>query len=220
VEIINTIFRLGVILAIFGFIWSLVQLAVLLVSGGQRLGIWQHYLLLLIQNLFLVQVTFLFCYETDSALSLSQNSIAITTIILVIYFVSKLQNRQQRKTMISFMRNNQIANTGNTTFDIRAEIGLVVLGLAYFISCIFFPFMAENKLSFWFKDAIINIEDTPIFGFIFKIVGFFFLLSIFSKIFQSIVMIVAPKQFQKQHDNSHQGRKDDDYDDFEDITEK
>ncbi len=218
-EIINTTFRLGVIFAIFGFIWSLVQLGVMLLSGGQKLGLWQNYLLKLIQNFFLVQVTFLFCYEPDSALSLSQNTIVITTLILVIYFVSKLQNRQQRSSMLTFIRNNQQVNTGTSNFDLRAEIALVVLSLGFFIVCIFYPSFAENRLSFWMKDTIINIEDTPIFGFIFKIVGFFFLLSIFNKIFQSIMMIFAPKQFQNITDQSEKNKKDDEFDDYEEITE-
>lgn len=219
-EIINTTFRLGVIFAIFGFIWSLVQLGILLLSGGQKMGVWQNYALKLIQNFFLVQVTFLFCYDPKSDLSLSQNSIVITTLILVVYFVSKLQNRQQRKMMVTFMRNNQLPSRPPETFDMRMEIALIVLSLGFFIACIYFPLLAENGVSFWFKNAIVNIEDTPIFGFIFKIVGFFFLLSIFGKIFQSILAIFAPKQLNRINNHSQRNRKDkeDEYDDFEDVT--
>ncbi len=217
-EIINTTFRLGVILAIFGFIWSLIRFSAILLSGG-RMGILQSYLLKLIQNFFLIQVTFLFCYEHDSALSLSQNSVVVTLLILVIYFVSKLQNRQQQRFMVNIMR-NQFNNTPPTAnFDLRAEIGLVVLSLGFFIACIYFPSFAENAFSFWMKDAIINIEDTPIFGFIFKVVGFFFLLSIFGKIFQSIFLIFAPRQFQNTRESDEISGKSD-FDDYEEIKDE
>ncbi len=213
-EIISVTFRLGVILAIFGFLWSLIRFGAMLLSGG-RMKVWQNYLLKLIKNFFLVQITFLFCYETDSALSLSQSSVVITTIILLIYFVSKLQNSQQKR----FMMNQQLRKKLQSNFDIRAEIGLIVLSMLFFVACIYYPTFAENKISFWMKDAIINIEDTPVFGLIFKIVGFFFLFSIFNKIALSIMMIFSPKQFRNiDGGSSNEGNKKG-FDDYEDVSE-
>ncbi len=120
--------------------------------------------------------------------------------------------------MVNIMR-NQISTPQHGSFDVRAEIGLVVLSLSFFITCFFYPGLAENSISFWMKDAIINIEDTPIFGFVFKVIGFFFLLSIFGKIFQSILLIVSPRQM---HPSS--GQTDDkernDFDDYEEITDE
>ena len=213
-EIISVTFRLGVILAIFGFLWSLIRFGAMLLSGG-RMKVWQNYLLKLIKNFFLVQITFLFCYETDSALSLSQSSVVITTIILLIYFVSKLQNSQQKQ----FMMNQQLRKKLQSNFDIRAEIGLIVLSMFFFVACIYYPTFAENKISFWMKDAIINIEDTPVFGFIFKIVGVFFLFSIFNKIAQSIMMIFAPSQFRNIDGGSSNEGKKKGFDDYEDVSE-
>lgn len=218
-EIINITFRLGIIIGIFAFIWSLVRLGVLVLSGGQPLQVWQHYLMKLIQYFFLIQVTFLFCFETNTALSLSQSSTVVTFIILLIYFVSKLQNNQNRRFMISMMRNQQMANPQKTGFDLRIEIGLIVVSLTFFIACIYFPYLAENRISNWMKDAIINIEDTPIFGFIFKIVGFFFLFSIFNKIVQSVVMLIAPKQINQDGNSISSQKENDDFDDFEDVSE-
>ena len=217
-EIISVTFRLGVILAIFGFLWSLIRFGAELLSNG-RMKVWQNYLLKLIKNFFLVQITFLFCYETDSALSLSQSSVVITTIILLIYFVSKLQNNQQKRFMLNFMMNQQVKKPLQSNFDIRAEIGLIVLSMFFFVACIYYPTFAENKISFWMKDAIINIEDTPVFGFIFKIVGVFFLFSIFNKIAQSIMMIFAPSQFRNIDGGSSNEGKKKGFDDYEDVSE-
>jgi hypothetical protein len=50
-----------------------------------------------------------------------------------------------------------------------------------FIGFWFFPDFAANPVSIWFHESIVDIEDTPIFGFIFQVVGFFFLLSLIFK---------------------------------------
>lgn len=220
-EIINTTFRIGIIIGIFAFIWSLVQLAVLMLSGGQRLQLWQHYTLKLVQYFFLVQVTFMFCFDSNTALSLSQNSLVVTFIILLIYFVSKFQNSQQRRMMVSVLRNQQAPNQAKAVFDKRAEIGLVVLSLAFFLGYIYDPSFAENRISLWIKESIINIEDTPIFGFIFKVVGFFFLFSIFNKIFQSIAMLFGMKTLKDKTNNGNDlPPKDNHFDDYEDVSEE
>lgn len=217
-EIINITFRLGIIIGIFAFIWSLVRIGVLILSGGQKLQVWQHYTLKLIQYFFLIQVTFLFCFETNSALSLQHNSTIVTVIILLIFFVSKLQQRQQRRVLISFMRNQQVLDSKRSNFDLGAEIGIIAVSLGFFLTCIYFPQLAENRISLWMRDAIINIEDTPIFGFIFKIVGFFFLVSIFNKLIQSVLLLFLPKKKNTSEDGKTQ-RKENDFDDFEDVSE-
>jgi uncharacterized membrane protein required for colicin V production len=99
-----------------------------------------------------------------------------------------------------------------------AEIGLVVLALGYFIACIYYPYLGENAISIWFKESIISIENAAFFGFIFKVIGFFFLLSVFGKIVQSILLLITPKLDKSQNNI---GSNDDPthFDDFEDITE-
>jgi|TARA_R110000737_G_scaffold222262_1_gene237516 hypothetical protein len=216
VEIINTIFRLGVILAIFGFIWGLFQIAFTILSGGQSRSVLAHYGLKAIQYLFLVQVTFLFCFQTDSDLSLSQNSIVITGLILLFYFVSKLQRNQQKGMLFGFIQNGQKQVVQK--FNLAAEIGLVVLALGYFVACIYYPNLGSNTISNWFKESIISIENAAFFGFIFKVIGFFFLLSVFGKIIQSILLLISPRIDNSQNnidsteDSTH-------FDDFEDLTE-
>lgn len=214
-EIINTIFRLGVILAIFGFIWGLFQMAFVVLSGGQNKSIFVHYGLKSVQYLFLVQVTFLFCYASESDLSLSQNSIVITALILLFYFVSKLQKNQQKGVIFSFIQNGQ--NQHISQFNIYAEVVLIILALVYFTLCISAPEFASNAGSIWFKESIISIEKAAFFGFIFKVIGFFFLVSVFGKLFQSILLLLAPRTIQNktklnsQEDSTH-------FDDFEDLT--
>lgn len=215
-EIINTIFRLGVILAIFGFIWGLFQLAFVILSGGQSRSLLAHYGLKALQYLFLVQVTFLFCFQSDSNLSLSQNSIVITALILLFYFVSKLQRNQKKGMLFGFIQNGQ--NRVAQQFNLIAEITLIILALSYFVVCIYNPNLGSNAISYWFKESIISIENAAFFGFIFKIIGFFFLLSVFGKIVQSILLLISPK-IENQQNNLDPPEDSSHFDDFEDLTE-
>lgn len=216
-EIINTIFRLGVILAIFGFLWTLFQFALRIVSAGQNRSLFAHYGLKTIQYLFLVQVTILFCCEQDSSLSLSQNSVVTTAMILLFYFTSKLQKNQRKGLLFSFIQSGQNPNTKH--FNLAIEIVLVLLSLAYFTTCIYNPNLADNAISNWFKESILSIENAAFFGFIFKIIGFFFLISVFGKIVQSILLLVAPKPINGQN-NVGSLEDSNTFEDYEDMTDK
>ncbi len=216
-EIINTIFRLGVILAIFGFLWTLFQFALRIVSASQNRSLFAHYGLKAIQYLFLVQVTILFCCEQDSSLSLSQNSVVTTAMILLFYFTSKLQKNQRKGLLFSFIQSGQNPNTKH--FNLAIEIVLVLLSLAYFTTCIYNPNLADNAISNWFKESILSIENAAFFGFIFKIIGLFFLISVFGKIVQSILLLVAPKPINGQN-NVGSLEDSNTFEDYEDMTDK
>jgi len=217
VEIINTIFRLGVILAIFGFLWTLFQFALRIVSASQNRSLFAHYGLKAIQYLFLVQVTILFCCEQDSSLSLSQNSVVTTAMILLFYFTSKLQKNQRKGLLFSFIQSGQNPNTKH--FNLAIEIVLVLLSLAYFTTCIYNPNLADNAISNWFKESILSIENAAFFGFIFKIIGLFFLISVFGQIVQSILLLVAPKPINGQN-NVGSLEDSNTFEDYEDMTDK
>lgn len=101
-------------------------------------------------------------------------------------------------------------------FNLRAEIILIVLSLLIFVGFWFKPEWASNPMSLWFHESILDIEDTPIFGFIFKIVGFFFLLGLINKMVSAFTFLLNGGRTNnprppKNHDDQ------DDYIDFEEI---
>ena len=108
-------------------------------------------------------------------------------------------------------------------FNKRAEIIVIILALCVFIIFWFFPSLANNSASRWFHDNIMNIEDTPLFGFIFKIIGFFFLLSIFSRMFNAINYLLNSSNLSKNNmgndnDSSSIGNDDSgEYTDYEEV---
>ncbi len=213
-ELLNFIFRLGVVFAIFGFIWGLINLGIRLLSMGRQRQTTEIYIIKAVQYLLLVDVTFLICYNNVID-GLDYNSqLVFGAIILLMYFIGKLQQRQNKQMMFKIYTNGMMQ--GDFGFNLRAEIIVIVLALAAFVLFWFQPEFAVNPVSVWFQDSILNIEDTPIFGFIFKVIGFFFLLNILMKVVNSILMLLSGRAFEKQNGNNNKNN-DSHFDDYEEI---
>lgn len=216
-ELMNQIFRLGVVFAIFGFIWGIFELGLNLLSGGRTRTMSEVYFIKAIKYLFLVDVTFLFCLD-DAQNLISTFNIVISGLVLLTYFVGKLQNQQNKMAMFQMMGAGMTPK--QTTFNLRVEIGVIVLAIGVFSLFIFFPYVAKNPISIWFHESIINIEDTPVFGFIFKVIGFFFLVSMIFKMLNGFNYLISGKPF-VQASSSFQSftknKKDDEFDDYEEM---
>lgn len=211
-EFLNFIFRIGVVFAIFGFIWGFIQLGYSLLRGKNN-NIGETYLIKTIKYFFLVDVIFLFGIES---LELNINQLLIIALILLTYFIGKLQNQQEKKQLFKVVASG--LPLPNKHFNLKAEIAIIIVSISIFISFIFYPEYAENKISVWFHDSIINIETTPIFGFIFKVIGFIFIVTLFMKFITSINMMISGKKVVTEYPNStNQKRNDDDFDDFIEI---
>lgn len=216
-EIMNQIFRLGVVFAIFGFIWGIFEIGLTMLSGGRTRTVSEVYFLKAFKYLFLVDVTFLFCLD-DAQNLISTFNIVIAGLVLLTYFVGKLQNQQNKIAMFQMMGAGMTPK--QTTFNLRVEIVVIVLAICVFSLFIFYPDVAKNPISIWFHKSIINIEDTPIIGFIFKVIGFFFLVSMIFKMLNGFNYLISGKPF-VQASSSFQAfsknKKDDEFDDYEEM---
>lgn len=215
-KLIEFAFRLGVIFAIFGFIWGIIQLCLALLRGVRPKSIMEEYSLKFVQYFFLVDVTFLFCVNKQDDSNLLINELIFAGLILILNFVGKLQNKQQRQNMfqISGVSLPKIQNL----FNMKAEIGAILFGITIFTAFIFFPTYAQNPISKWFYASIIDIEGTFFFGFIFKIIGFFFLMSIFMKIANGIAFLVSGRPLTRARSiNKEDKQNDSKFDDFEEL---
>lgn len=210
-ELINFMFRLGVLLAIYGFIWALIELALAVLSANRRRGVAEVYIVKALKYIFLADVTFLFCVGLDSHVGDITNNLIIAGLLLFTYFIGKIQSKQNQQRMVKVMGPGFGRMQGN--FNMRAE--LVVIGLAFvtLISLYFFPDYSRNPVSNWFYESIINIEDTPIFGFIFKVVGFFFVIALVFRFSSAIGFILSGEAFKRTT------TKRNDSDRFDDFTE-
>lgn len=213
-KFIEIAFRLGVIFAIFGFIWGFFQLLLNLIRGLRPKILIEEYSLKFVQYFFLVDVTFLFCINTQDDSQLLINELILSASILVLYFVGKLQNKQQRNTILK-VSGTRISNL-MPLFNLKAEIAAIIFGIIVFTFFSFYPIYANNPISNWFFESIKSIEATPIFGFIFKIIGFFVLLGILMKIVNGITFLISGRPIASIQSEFHSGKKDD-FDDFEEI---
>ena len=225
-EIFHFIFRLGVVFAIYGFIWGIIDLIFLMLNGTRKRSVAEFYILKAIKYIFLVNVTLLVCLkgEFDDLNTLSQ--VVIAGIILVMYFVGKFQNNQNKQVLFRVMANGMNRSVGQ--FNFNAEISVILLALAAYIGLWFMPELATNAISIWFQESIFGIEKTPLIGFIFQVIGFFFLLNIIFKMVNGILYILTGQRPSNTNgpidpfgNDSNQSNTviEDEYVDFEEVDE-
>ena len=129
-KFIDLAFRLGVVFAIFGFIWGTLSLLLTLARGGRTKTVLEEYLLKSVQYFFLVNVTFLFCVQKEDSSILMPNELILAGLILIIYFTGKLQNRQNRSAIFKMAGNPMPAIS--TMFNVKAEIIVITFSILFF----------------------------------------------------------------------------------------
>jgi hypothetical protein len=205
-EILGLTFQLGVFFAIYGFIWFFFDLGIKFITSGAVKSELSNYLVKGVKYLFLVNVIFLFSVS-DTETKIELRALVPVMLILFLYFVGKFQKNQNKNIFLSRMG----IQSNAVQFNSRYEMVLIMLSLLVFILFILEPSIAQNNIAKWFKVTIIDIETTAIIGFIFKIIGFFFLLDILTKTmnaFQFIIARIVSKAPSKNKDK---------FDDFEEV---
>ncbi|MEN9301937.1 MAG: hypothetical protein RL264_366 [Bacteroidota bacterium] len=212
-EILKLVFHLGVLFATYSFLWFFIELILQLLRGGQPKKLPETYIINSVKYLFLVNVTFLFCLENETENLTLANSMP-SLIVLAVYFIGKFQRRQEQFLFSQSLPKELV----NSQFNLTAEIVLTVASVIFFIVLIFYPEIAHNNIANWFKASIEDLGSTVIIGFVLKIVGFFFLLSLILKTLNGIIYLISGKplvevktRFGKKNDS------DDSFDDFEEI---
>jgi hypothetical protein len=218
-QIIELVFKIGVLLAIYGFIWFFINLLISLLTGGRKKTISEVYFTKGVKSIFLVNVLFL--YGLDS----NQNEIdwfnmIVSGLILLLYFIGQMQKDQQQAAMMDRF-SGMLSVISKTRFNRKAEIIVVTIAFLVYTFFFFFPEFAKNPIAQWFYQQVTGLEKTPIIGFIFKLIGFFFLLGILLKITNGIMFLISGKPIINVSGSFKTGNsrkeKDDDFDDFEEL---
>ncbi|MEZ4936001.1 MAG: hypothetical protein R2799_00245 [Crocinitomicaceae bacterium] len=235
-ELFKFIFHLGIVFAIFSFVWFFLMLGINLLMAGRRTK-FLNYLYKLIKYMFLSSVTARFILEFSGEDIQSSNGIAYFSIgglILLMYWEGKLQKRENMLQMQAMM-SKMMPGISQPIYDRTLEIATIGVGIVNFIACVFYPAILNNAFITWFSSTIHGIYEAPIIGFIFKVIGFFFLISILFKgitsIGRALGILPAPPEvnssfnfemFQNfQNQNPWEEKKDeDDFDDFEEVEEE
>ncbi len=215
-KFIEFAFRLGVVFAIFGFLWGIFNFALSLLRGVREKTLIEEYSLKFVQYFFLVDVTFLFCINKQDDSEILLNELIISSLILLLYFVGKLQRKQKMASIVQL--SGMKIPRFSSVFNFKAEVSSIIFAIAIFIFFSFQPVFAQNPISSWFYLSILDIESTPVFGFIFKVIGFFVLIGILMKIINGFTFLISGKPIASVETEFHNGdSKKDDFDDFEEI---
>jgi len=218
-QIIELIFQIGVLLAIYGFIWFFINLLISLLTGGRKKTISEVYFTKGVKSIFLVNVLFL--YGLDSG----QNGIdwfnmIVSGLILLLYFIGQMQKDQQQAAMMDRF-SGMLSVVSKTRFNRKAEVIVVSVAFLVYAFFFFYPEFAKNPIAQWFYQQVTGLEKTPIIGFIFKLIGFFFLLGILLKITNGIMFLISGKPIMNVSGSFKTGNSrkenDDDFDDFEEL---
>lgn len=213
-KFIELAFRLGVVFAIFGFIWGIFQIILGLFRGNRQKTVMEEYSLKFVQYFFLVDVTFLFCVKKGGD-ELLLYELVFTGLILVLYFVGKLQNKQQRLTFFR-ISGTRLPNF-KPVFNLSAEIAAIIFAVLLFAFFVFMPVYANNPVSNWFYQSILDIENTFFFGFIFKVIGFFVLVGILMKLINGLTFLLSGRPIAPARGFDPDKQNKDDFDDYEEI---
>ena len=215
-ELISLLFRLGVLFAIYGFIWFFIDAFIRLLTSGRKRNKIEYYLIKSAKYLFLVNVLVLFCLNKTKT-EITFINIAPTLSIFCIYLIGRLQN-DERKSMIqlSFFGKQTNNSDAKSNFNRRNEIVLIIGALIAFVVLVFNADYAKNNIAEWFYTSIIDIEETAIIGYIFKFIGVIFLISMIFKMIGAISYILngGPMIDTKSRIKN---KKDDEFDDYEEV---
>lgn len=177
-EILKFIFVLGINFSIFGFIWGIIMFLLRnFQNPDQQKSESLTYVLRIVKYFLLVSVTanYIVVYENDLAgTEVSTFNIVLGSIVMALYLLGKLQNRA----MMSQMSNNPMFARLMPKIDPKVERFLLAGSLVYFVICMWYPTMVDNGLINWFTNAIIGIYETPVIGWTFSVIAFFFLINI------------------------------------------
>ncbi len=214
-DLLNLIFKLGVFFSIYGFLWFFIDLGLTFLAAGRKRTTVEIYLLKGIKYAFLVNVTFLFSLDLNKH-HINFYNLMPSALILITYFIGMLQQKTRQQLFMG-----QLGKSTAVGITIKAEIILITLSSFLFIGLLWYPQFAENAVALWFQRSILDIESTVIIGFIFKIIGFFFLLGMIFKMLNAVNYLISGKPlFDIKSRFSKMDTKKDDthFDDFEELT--
>lgn len=218
-KLFEFIFQLGVVFAVFTFLWWVFTAILYIFRGGPSASWIEVYTLKLVNYFFLVAVFACFCFENKIDLNGSSEVTGnvIGSMILLMYLLAKVQRKEnQRKMMLAF---GNFSKRFQSTYRPIAEWVLIAVAIVLLVLFIYFPEVKHNSVTDWFVASISNIIDTPVFGFIFKVVGFFIMLRIVFKFIGGLLQLIGMRPPVQVSSNFHFSNKDKSGEKFDDYEE-
>lgn len=194
-KILHFLFLLGVCFTVFEFLWGLFKIPFNFITSSIQSPLKSNSARILKYILFsTVIVQFIQIINSDPVLIAKQSmSIALSAVLILFYLIGKYQNR----TAFSQVRGiaNQFLKGFLSSFDSKLELFLIFGSVTLFILGSLFPDYTSNVITSWFTSAIINIYNTPFFGFIFMVISAFVLMNTLSRGANIIGKLISGQSF-------------------------
>ena len=210
--LINLIFELGVLFAIYSFIWFFIDTGLAILMLGKKRSDEEIYIIRAIKYLFLVNITFQFSITNQQHGNFL--SIIPSAIVLLVYFIGKFQKKQKQQAM-----SLQFGGLQLLRFNQKYELIIIILSVLLMIVLSIFPELGHNNIAYWFDANMQELSDTILIGIIFKIVGFFFLLNMIMKMINTLNYMLSgnPLIDIRTFFQRSKTKKDDEFDYFEEL---
>lgn len=208
--LLTLLFKLGVRFAIFNFIWFFLELAHKMLTGMRPPFLAEQYILKGLKYIMLVNITFVYCLEfapNEPTYVLNWQKLLPGGLILMLYLLGKFQKQQEQ---LQFLGAFQMP-VQQRPYSKNLEIFLLVLAALTFTGLYFFPYLSQNMISRWFESSILSLEKAFFLGFIFQVLGFFFVLSVFSRLL---------KAFGHKPPSAGPTEGQDDFTDYEEVSDQ
>lgn len=208
--LLTLLFKLGVRFAIFNFIWFFLELLHKMLTGMRPQSIAEHYILKGLKYIILVGITFAYCLDfakNEPIYVLNWQKLVPGGLILMLYLLGKFQKQEEQ---IHFLAGFQMP-LSKKPYARNLEILLLVLSAGLFTGLYFYPHLTEIGLLQWFESNIRSLEKAFLLGFIFQVLGLFFVLNVFFRLLKAFLP-KAPKQGPDQDQN-------DEYTAYEEVSD-
>jgi hypothetical protein len=209
--LLKLLFKLGVRFAIFNFMWFFLELLHKMLTGMRPQSIAEHYILKGLKYIILVGITFAYCLDfakNEPIYVLNWQKLVPGGLILMLYLLGKFQKQEEQ---IQFLAGFQMP-LSKKPYARNLEILLLVLSAGLFTGLYFYPHLTEIGLLQWFESNIRSLEKAFLLGFIFQVLGLFFVLNVFFRLLKAFLP-KAPKQGPDQDHN-------DEYTTYEEVSDK
>jgi hypothetical protein len=182
--LVTLLFKLGVRFAIFNFIWFFIETIFKMLTGMRSPQLAGLYTQKALKYIFLVGITFAYCLDyapNEPSYVYDWQKLATGGLILMLYLLGKFQKQQEQFQMFSRFQ----IPVPSRPYSLRLEITLLFIAALVFIILFFNPSLSENLLVNWFEKNIRSLEKAFLLGFIFQVLGFFFVVGVFMRLLQA-----------------------------------
>lgn len=187
-DTLKFIFYIGIAFTVFQMLWWMLNGLISYATSNKSKTLVPTYILKALHYLILMPTLVGFINLKADQGKISADSqilyISITVAVTLMYLFGKIQKRQRLNRFRKSL--NQVFNNSIPPFSFKWEIILSIAAIAMLAASFFVPELYQNGFIAWITKAIASIYDAFIIGFIFRIIGIVFVISLFWKLIVGI----------------------------------